>query len=381
MTIERIQLHLPERALTLSALVAGQSGPLVVLCHGFPGLSYSYRHQLPVLAAAGYRAVALDMKGYGQSDRPLALEAYQARVLSDDLVAVLDHLGAERAVFVGHDFGAKAAFGVALHHPDRVAGVVSLAVPYGVQFAGARDDNAAGAKTPKDSQGAQNAPNANNVQSAANAGSPASEGSAPTLEKKRGKRPSEGYAAIAKRHFFHMHYFQTVGPAEAELGGRPREFLTRLHWALSGRGKLLDWTRFPAEGTGYLDVLEPAPPLPWSWLTEADLDHYVSEYTRGPLAAHFIGGLSSYRVTDLDWEHDPDYGREPLDCPALFVCGEHDPVLKIVTPESISGMTRRLPQLRGSCIIPGVGHFVQQEAPAETNAALLDFLRAVYPAS
>ena len=114
MTLTRTLLHLPERNLHMSALVAGDAGPLVVLCHGFPGLSYSYRHQLTALAAAGYRAVALDMKGYGQSDRPLALEAYQARVVSDDLAAVLDALGAERAVFVGHDFGAKAAFCMAM---------------------------------------------------------------------------------------------------------------------------------------------------------------------------------------------------------------------------------------------------------------------------
>jgi pimeloyl-ACP methyl ester carboxylesterase len=280
------------------------------------------------------------------------------------LVGALDALGAERAVFVGHDFGAKAAFALALHYPDRVAGVASLAVPYGVQFAGAKDD---ARERPAPEQAKPQAPEA--VPDAAQA--PA---------KKRGRRPSEGYAAIAKRHFFHMHYFQTVGPAEAELGGRPREFLTRLHWALSGQGKLLDWTRFPAEGTGYLDVLEEAPPLPWPWLTEADMDVYVSEYTRGPLATHFIGGLSSYRVTDLDWEHDGDYGRVPIECPALFICGERDPVLKIVTPESISGMTRRLPQLHASHIVPGVGHFVQQEAPDATNAALLDFLRATYPA-
>jgi pimeloyl-ACP methyl ester carboxylesterase len=366
MTLTRTLLHLPERNLHLSALVAGDAGPLVVLCHGFPGLSYSYRHQLTALAAAGYRAVALDMKGYGQSDRPLELEAYQARVVSDDLAAVLDALGAERAVFVGHDFGAKAAFCMALHHPERVAGVVSLAVPYGVQFAGAKDEPAAGGKAA--------------AEGSAPAGNKApADGQAPADGKKRGKRPSEGYAAIAKRHFFHMHYFQKVGPAEAELGGQPREFLTRLFHALSGKGRLLDWTRFPAEGTGYLDVLEAAPPLPWPWLSEADMDVYVSEYTRGPVEAHFIGGLSCYRVTDLDWEHDPDYGRVPIECPALFLCGERDPVLKIVTPESISGMTRRLPNLLGSHIIPGVGHFVQQEAPEATNAALLAFLRDVAP--
>ena len=351
-TIERVQLALPSRDLSLHAVVAtpegpgGDAAPLVLFCHGFPGLSYSFRHQLPVVAAAGYRAVALDMKGYGRSDRPLALEAYQANVVADDLAAALDALGADQAVVVGHDFGAKAAFGLARRHPGRVRALVSLAVPYGVQFAGGKKKRAS-----KEA----------------------------TESSKRGRRPSETYAAIAERHFFHMHYFQAVGPAERELGARPREYLHRVHHALSRAGNLLDWRNHPSDGTGYLDVLAPAPPLAWDWLTEEDMDHMVAEFTRGPTESHFIGGLSCYRVADLDWEHDPDYGRTPIEHPTLFIVGERDPVLQIITPESISAMKTRLPQLRGAHTISGAGHFVQQERPAETNALLLDFLRAEAP--
>jgi pimeloyl-ACP methyl ester carboxylesterase len=240
----------------LHALVKGE-GPLVLMCHGFPGLSYSFRHQLRALAEAGFRAVALDMRGYGRSDRPLEVEAYQAAHVESDLVATLAHFGEERAFLVGHDFGARAVLGFSLRHPSRVRGVVSLAVPYGVQYRGAR-----------------------------------------SKEKTAPRKPSEVYAEIAKNHFFHMHYFQAKGPAEAELGARPREFLERIHWALSAEGRLLDWTQFPSEGTGYLDVLaEPARPLPWGWLSEADLDYVVAEYTRVGGDATFVGGLNSFGRT------------------------------------------------------------------------------------
>ncbi|NLY95213.1 MAG: alpha/beta hydrolase [Myxococcales bacterium] len=320
----------------LHALVKGE-GPLVLMCHGFPGLSYSFRHQLRALAEAGFRAVALDMRGYGRSDRPLEVEAYQAAHVESDLVATLAHFGEERAFLVGHDFGARAVLGFSLRHPSRVRGVVSLAVPYGVQYRGAR-----------------------------------------SKEKTAPRKPSEVYAEIAKNHFFHMHYFQAKGPAEAELGARPREFLERIHWALSAEGRLLDWTQFPSEGTGYLDVLaEPARPLPWGWLSEADLDYVVAEYTRVGGDATFVGGLNSYRVTDLDWAHDPDYGRKTLEVPMLLVSGERDPVRQIVADRSLDAMRERAPKLVDVRWIEGAGHFVQQEKPEETNRELLAFFSAL----
>ena len=121
--------------------VSQGEGPAVLFCHGFPGLWYSWRHQLPVMADAGFRAIAVDMRGYGRSDRPLSATDYGNQTIVGDLTGVLDALGEEQAVFVGHDFGAQAAWAAALHAPERVRGVVSLAVPYGVGFAG-------GAKTP-----------------------------------------------------------------------------------------------------------------------------------------------------------------------------------------------------------------------------------------
>ena len=325
-------LQIETNGIRIHVVTQGE-GPVVLFCHGFPGLWYSWRHQLPVVAEAGFRAIAIDMRGYGRTDRPLHASEYGNQTIVADLTGVLDALGEERAVFVGHDFGAQAAWAAALHAPERVRGVVSLAVPYGVGFA-----------KPKEARG-------------------------------RGHKPSDTYAAIAKNHFLHMHYFQKVGAAEAELGNNARLFLRRIYWALSARGSLLDFKNFPAEGTGYLDVLaDPKEPMPWPWLSEEDLDYLVDEYTRPGLDTAFIGGLNSYRAMDVNWEHDPDYGRAKIEHPALFLCGEKDPVLQIITPKTLETMPTRVPNLQGTDLIPNAGHFAQQEQPQAVNKALLTFL-------
>jgi pimeloyl-ACP methyl ester carboxylesterase len=336
-------LELESNGIRMHAVTQGV-GPAVLFCHGFPGLWYSWRHQLPVVAEAGFRAIAVDMRGYGRSDRPLHATEYGNQTIVADLTGVLDALGEERAVFVGHDFGAQAAWAAALHAPERVRGVVSVAVPYGVGFAKSKSDGG-GQKT---RQG----------------------GARP-----RGPKPSETYAAIAKNHFLHLHYFQKIGPGEAELGNNARLFLKRIYWALSARGNLLDFKNFPAEGTAYLDVLaDPDESLPWPWLSEEDLDYLVDEYMRPGADLAFIGGLNSYRAMDVNWEHDPDYGRTRIDHPALFLCGEKDPVLQIITPKTLDTMPTRVPNLRGTHLIPNAGHFAQQHQPAALNPPLLPFL-------
>ncbi|MGB5267442.1 MAG: alpha/beta hydrolase, partial [Polyangiales bacterium] len=123
-------LTLESNGIRMHAVSRGK-GPAVLFCHGFPGLWYSWRHQLPVVADAGFRAIAVDMRGYGRSDRPLLASEYGNETIVADLAGVLDKLGERDAVLVGHDFGAQAAWAAALHAPDRVRAVVSLAVPYG----------------------------------------------------------------------------------------------------------------------------------------------------------------------------------------------------------------------------------------------------------
>jgi pimeloyl-ACP methyl ester carboxylesterase len=336
-------LQIDANGIRLHVVTQGE-GPAILFCHGFPGLWYSWRHQLPAVADAGYRAIALDMRGYGRSTRPRQASEYGNQTIVADLTGVLDALGEDRAVFVGHDFGAQAAWAAALHAPERVRGLVSIAVPYGVGFARRKS---------KDSDAE----------------------TAPSEPRSRGRKPSETYAEIAKDHFLHLHYFQERGPAEAELGAHPRLFLKRIYWALSARGSLLDFKQFPSEGTGYLDVLaEPSEPLPWPWLSEEDLSYLVAEYMRtGPETA-FIGGLNSYRAMDVNWARDPKYGTSAIQKPALFICGEKDPVLQIITPKTLDTMPNRVPDLRGVQLVPNAGHFAQQEQPDAVNRSLLQFL-------
>jgi len=323
------------------------SGPLVVMCHGFPGLWYSWRHQLPALAAAGFHAVAIDQRGYGRSDRPIDPSLYDMNYAMGDLLAVLDALGEQRAVFIGHDFGSPQVWNLAVRHPDRVAAVVSLSVAYDFDLAGR---GGAGSKPLPDSPAFSSA----------------------TI------KPTELFARIAQQHFFHMHYFQTIGPAEKELGANVRLFLTRLFWALGSEGRLLDWSKYPSQGTGYLDVLEDPPiPLPWPWMSKEDMDYCVAEYERSGPELAFIGGLNSYRVADRNWELGAPYADAKVQQPALYIAGAQDPVLKLTRPDAIDIMRSNVPNLRDAIIIPNAGHFVQQEQPEATNRALLKFLHSL----
>ncbi len=309
---------------------AAGDGPLVLFCHGFPGLWYSWRHQLRAVADAGFRAMALDMRGYGKSSRPAEFADYHVERQAADLLGVLDALDRQRAVLVGHDFGANLAWSMAVRHPERIAGVAGISVPFGYAL-----------------------------------GDPDT-------------KPSALYASIAEHHFFHMHYFQQVGPADRELSTDSKLFLTRLFWALSARGNLLDWTNFPAEGTGYLDVLaEPDIPLPWDWMSVADMDYYVGEYERTGVASAFSGGLSSYRVSDINWELEKPYRERDVDVPALFISGSEDPVLKLMANDALAVMRERVHDLRGLHLIEGAGHFVQQERSDAFNDALLAFLQTL----
>jgi pimeloyl-ACP methyl ester carboxylesterase len=299
------------------------SGPPVIMCHGFPGLGYSFRHQLSAVAEAGFRAVAPDMVGYGGSSAPADPSDYAHALITADLLALLDDLGARRGVFVGHDFGAPAAWNVALRAPDRVAGLVLLSVPYRSQ------------RLPI--------------------------------------RPSMAFAAVAEQHFVHTHYFQAPGVAERELDGDPRAFLTRLFFALSGAYRYLDVWRHPSAGNGYLDVLPEAPPLPWPWLSAEELDHYVEVFAR----TGFRGGLNWYRAMDVNWERDADLAGAPIPVPTLFIAGTRDPVLEMSGNDAIETMARDVPDLRGVHLLPGAGHWIQQERPAEVNQRLVSFLRSL----
>ena len=292
------------------------AGPLVLLCHGFPELAYSWRHQIPVLAGAGYRVVAPDMRGYGRSDRPPDPAGYDMVNVADDLAGLLDGLGEDQAIFVGHDWGAAAVWSVATQHPGRVRAVAAFSVPY----------------------------------------------------RPRSRRPPiSSLKFLFGDTFFYMLYFQAIGPADAELARDPRQFLARFFFSASGDAVAGFTTVRDHHGTGLLDVLDPMPdPLP-AWLTDADLDHYAAEFTR----TGFTGGLNYYRAMDRTWERTEDAGDAHVGQPALFVAGERDPVVRMSPPSVMDGW---VDDLRASVVIPGAGHWIQQERPDEVNEALVAFL-------
>ena len=292
----------------------------VVLAHGFPELAYSWRHQLPALAAAGYRAVAPDQRGYGRSTRPDPIEDYDILHLTCDLLAVLDDLGEEQAVFVGHDWGALVVWQLALLAPERVAGVVGMSVPF----------------LPR-----------------------------PPMPPTQLMRQMVGDA------FLYILYFQEPGVADADLGRDAAETMRRLLGPLVS-GVTPDPSTFANDGRGFVERLPEVDRLP-DWLSQEELDHYVAEFSR----TGFTGGINWYRNMDRNWELTEHVAGAKIEVPSLFVAGKLDPVLLMSPPTAMDGW---LADHRGSVLLDDAGHWVQQEKPAEVNAALLDFLADVRPA-
>lgn len=307
------------------------AGPLVVLCHGFPECWYSWRHQISVLAAAGYRAVAPDMRGYGKSDRPDAIDQYTIFHLVGDLIGVLDALDARSAVIVGHDVGASIAWQAAQMRPDRVRAVVGLSVPF----------------RPRAPQ-----------------------------------RPTSAMPRTADAQFYQL-YFQEPGRAEAEFESDPHATIRNMLFGASGDG-LAARAAAPNGGAGAGPGMVPrggrflqgpaAPAALPPWLDEADVDFYAGEFRR----TGFRGALNYYRNLDRNWEIQAAFAEARVTTPALYVAGDRDFIL------SFPGMDRLLANLRHFVpglhqirLIPGCGHWTQQERPADTNAALLEFLGAL----
>jgi pimeloyl-ACP methyl ester carboxylesterase len=296
-------------------------GPPVLLLHGFPELAFSWRYQLPALAAAGYRAIAPDQRGYGQSSRPAELEAYDIDHLTDDAIALLDALDCERAVVVGHDWGSMVAWALAQRHPDRLAGVVGMSVPF----------------LPR--------------------------GPLP---------PTQVFRQVFADNFFYILYFQEPGVADADLGADPPTTMRRFLAGLTTEGAeaLAALRSMTApDGRGMVDRLPEAKDLP-PWLSQEELDHYADEFSR----TGFTGGLNWYRNLDRNWELSATWGENKVEIPALFVTGAADPV-NVMAPAGM--MDGWVLDLRAVVRIDGVGHWVQQEAPDQVNAALTEFLDAL----
>jgi len=303
------------------------TGPLVVLCHGFPESWYSWRHQLRALAEAGYRAVAPDMRGYGQTDAPAEIERYTLLHLVGDMVGLLDALGADTAVIAGHDWGAPVAWYSALLRPDRFRGVIGLSVPF-------RPRGAA--------------------------------------------RPTTVMPQTEDEVFYQL-YFQAPGVAEAELERDVRATMRRV--LCSASGDVVGRSVFGSQGAvgmvprrgGLLDRTVDPETLP-AWLTEADVDVYAAEFSR----AGFRGGLNWYRNIDRGWELLAPWAGALVTVPALYVAGDRDIVVAFRGMDQlVPNLSKFVPNLRRTLMLPGCGHWTQQERPDEVNAAMLEFLASL----
>ena len=304
-------------------LAEAGSGPLIVLCHGFRESWYSWRHQLPALAEAGFHAVAPDMRGYGRTDRPQEIDQYTLLHLVGDMVGLLDALGAERAVIAGHDWGAPVAWHAALLRPDRFRGVIGLCVPF----------------------------------------------------HPRGRvRPTTVMPQTDDAVFYQL-YFQAPGVAEAEYERDVRHTIRSILYSISGDaphrdGNAMAVAMVPRRGGSLARMTNPASLPPW--LTEADIDFYTGEFTR----TGFRGGLNWYRNIDRNWELLAPFAGARVTVPALYVVGDRDPVLAFPGMDQlIPNLSNFVPQLRGTIMLPGCGHWTQQERAGEVNTAMIDFLR------
>ncbi|MDT0309585.1 alpha/beta hydrolase [Streptomyces sp. DSM 44917] len=302
-------------------------GPLVLLLHGFPECWYSWRHQFAPLAAAGYRVVAPDQRGYARSEQPADVDAYSLLHLTGDVIGLIHALGEERAVLVGHDWGAPVAWTTAMLRPDVVRGVAGLSVP------------------------------------------PIGGGAMPPVGFMR-ERFGNGY---------YQHYFQAPGVADAELARDVAATFRGLLYGASGDNPATDppqvWV-IP-EGASLRDTIPEPQRLP-PWLTEADVQVFAREFAHHGEAA-FTGGLNWYRNIDRNWELLSVLRGGRVEVPALFVGGDRDLVVAFAgTPDRLlAGLPEAAPRLHHAELLPGCGHWTQQERPAEVNALLLDFLRAL----
>jgi pimeloyl-ACP methyl ester carboxylesterase len=296
-------------------------GPLVLLLHGFPYLWYMWRRQIPALAAAGFRVVAPDLRGFGQTDRPDEVEAYDMSQSVGDIVGLMKALGETSAVVVGHDLGAWVAQTAALLRPGlfRAAVMISTPVP------------------------------------------------------PRGKvKPTVGLRAMVKGRVFHHLYFQERGKPDRELSEDTRKTLRSIHFSVSGSAVGAErWQMFLEPGQPILNAFTDPKGLP-QWLSPRAMDYYVDQYTR----TGFTGALNHYRCHDRNWEITSFLDGEKVHQPSMFIGGAADPAIDL-SRALYDQLEAYLPNLRKKVLLPGVGHSAPEEDVQTVNNLLLDFLAAI----
>jgi pimeloyl-ACP methyl ester carboxylesterase len=308
LSVNGIQMHIAELG----------TGPLVICCHGWPELGYSWRHQMPALAAAGYRVVVPDMRGFGKTEAPPNIDQYTLLHLVGDIVALVYALGEKQAVIIGHDWGAPVAWNCAMLRPDMFPKVVAMSVPH------------------------------------------------------RPRAPAAPIAVLKQQgmHNFYWCYFQTPGVAEAEFERDVPVTMRKIIYGVSGDAGARENPLMLEEGGGFLDRLHVPDKMP-AWTSEADVDVFAKEFER----TGFRGGLNWYRNIDRNWELTAPWEGALIQQPALFIAGTRDPVIAGKRGEAaIAAMRKVVPNLK-EVMIEKAGHWIQQEKPEEVNEAVVQFLK------
>ena len=305
-------------------------GPLVIFCHGWPESWYSYRHQLPAVAKAGFKAVAYDVRGYGESDKPHEIEAYSMRNMTNDVIGIIDALDYDTAITIGHDWGGPIALNTAALNEDRITATGTLSVPFN------------------------------------------SRGPMPTLDL---------WKEIYKDRFFYQLYFQKEGIAEEEFESDLTRALFMTYTNSDGRGMKFNFEKGQSglvpektKDSTFLEGMEVFEDFP-DWFSKEDLDYFVSQFEISGLR----GPFNRYRAQNIDWHEIPELEGKILEQPAFFVTGTLDPV-NFFVPSDQSLTDRIKPNYKNLLFaeeLEGIGHWTQQEAPEEVNNFILNFLEKV----
>jgi len=305
-------------------------GPLVIFCHGWPESWYSYRYQLPAVAKAGFKAVAYDVRGYGESDKPHEIEAYTMRNMTDDVVGIIDALGYETAITIGHDWGGPIALNTAALNEDRITATGTLSVPF------------------------------------------MGRGPMPTLDL---------WKEIYQDRFFYQLYFQKEGIAEEEFESDLAKALFMTYTNSDGRGMKFNFEKGQSglvpektKDSTFLEGMEMFEDFP-DWFSKEDLDYFVSQFEISGLR----GPFNRYRAQNIDWHEIPELEGKKLKQPAFFVTGTLDPV-NFFVPSDQTLIDRVGPNYKDLLFaeeLEGIGHWTQQEAPEEVNNFILNFLEKV----
>ena len=321
--IEGIQFQFVEsNGIRMRVATMGDSGPLVIMAHGWPESWYSWRHQIVAVANAGYRVVAPDMRGYGATDAPANVEDYNITEVAADMVGLVDAFGEEKAIIIGHDWGSIVAWNTVLLHPDRFSALVAMSVPYSGRAA---------------------------------------------------QSPLLSWQEAYGDNFYYILYHQEPGVAEAEYDADPEGLLSRLYLSPDSPREPATITDRKRSAGGWIGRMGKPTGLP-DWLTRADLDYVVNQFK----AAGFRGGVNYYRNFHRNWEITPQLADARVTVPTLFIAGEKDVVIAGAPQARLEGAMRRVvDDLRGVILIPAAGHWIQQERPDETNAAVLAFLQSL----